>query len=59
VDTRTIPKDKRIRKARTLALREAVERFNHEDMGTEERLLLVERIKRLRKQVETESGVAL
>ena len=55
VDTTTIPKVERIRKARAVALKEAVERYNHADMGTEERLLLLERIRRLRK-IETGAG---
>ena len=55
MDTTTIPKVERIRKARAVALKEAVERYNHADMGTEERLLLLERIRRLRK-IETGAG---
>ena len=34
-------------------LREAVERFNHELMDDEERQLLLDRIKRLRRRIET------
>ncbi len=36
---------------RRMALREAVERFNHELMDDEERLRLFDRIKRLRAQL--------
>jgi hypothetical protein len=36
---------------RRTVLREAVERFNHELLADEERQLLLDRIRRLRKQV--------
>ncbi len=39
----------RKRIAREMALREAVDRFNHELLDDEERLLVLERIKRLQK----------
>jgi hypothetical protein len=47
--TTSVPKAERLRSARTLALKEAVERFNNELMDEEERQLLLDRIKRLRK----------
>ncbi len=46
---KSVPKDERKRTAKELALREAIERYEHEMMGDEERLLVLERIKRLRK----------
>jgi len=49
--TTSVAKSERLRAARTLALKEATERFNHEFLDAEERLLLLERIKRLRKQL--------
>jgi hypothetical protein len=48
--TTSVPKAERLRNARTLALKEAVERFNHELLDDEERQLLLDRIKRLRRQ---------
>ena len=47
--TTSVPKAERLRNARTLALKEAMDRYNHEILGVEERLMLLERIKRLRK----------
>jgi hypothetical protein len=47
--TTSLPKAERLRNARTLALKEAVERFNNELMDDEERQLLRDRIKRLRR----------
>ncbi len=41
----------RRRIAREMALREAVDRYNHELLGDEERLLVLERIKRLQKSL--------
>ena len=49
----TQPKAERLRTARTLALKEAEERFRHELMSDEERQLLLDRIRRLRRAVET------
>jgi hypothetical protein len=37
-------------------LREAVDRFNHELLDDEERMLLLDRIKRLRRQVVSSPG---
>jgi hypothetical protein len=45
----SVPKAERLRNARTLALKEAIDRYNHELLGDEERQLLLDRIKRLRK----------
>ena len=47
--TTSVPKAERLRIARTHALKEAVDRFNHELLDDEERLMLLERIKRLRR----------
>ncbi len=47
--TTSVPKEKRLRSARALALKEAVERFNNEPMDDEERQLLLDLIKRLHK----------
>jgi hypothetical protein len=47
----TQPKTERLRTARELALKEAIERFNHELSDDEERMLLLDRIKRLRRAV--------
>jgi len=44
--TTSVPKAKRLRKA---ALKAAVDRFNHELLPDEERMLLLDRIKRLRR----------
>jgi len=41
----------RKRLAREMALREAVDRYNHELMDDEERLLILERIRRLQKSL--------
>ncbi len=49
MDTTTLPKEKAERMARILA--EAVHRFKHELMEDEERLLLLDRIKRLKKRL--------
>ncbi len=45
--TTSVPKE-RLRIARAHALKEAIDRFNHELMDDEERQLLLDRIKRLR-----------
>ncbi len=45
----SVAKEERKRIARELALREAKDRYEHELMGDEERLLVLERIKRLKK----------
>ena len=47
--TTSVPEAERLKNARTLALKEAVDRFNHELMDDEERQLLLDRIRRLRK----------
>jgi hypothetical protein len=47
--TTSVPKAERLRNARGRALKEAVDRFNHELLDDEERLMLLERIKRLRR----------
>jgi hypothetical protein len=47
--TTSVPKAERLRTVRALALKEAVARFNHELLDDEERLMLLERIKRLRR----------
>ncbi len=39
------------RTTKELALKEAIDRFNHELMDDEERLLVLERIKRLKKSL--------
>ncbi len=48
---KSVPLDERKRTAKELALREAIDRFDHELLGDEERLLLLERIKRLKKSL--------
>jgi hypothetical protein len=55
VATTSVPKTERLRIARTHALKEAIERFNNELMDDEERMLLLDRIKRLRWAVETDA----
>jgi len=47
--TASVPKAERIRKAREHALKEAEERHRHELMDDEERQVLGDRIRRLRK----------
>jgi hypothetical protein len=47
----SVPTERRTRRI----LEEAVYRFNNELMGDEERMLLLDRIKRLRRAVETEA----
>jgi hypothetical protein len=47
----TQPKAERLRTARALALKEAIERFNRELMDDEERMILLDRIKRLKKSL--------
>jgi hypothetical protein len=46
--TTSVPKAERLRTVRALALKEAIDRYNHEFMDNEERLLLLDRIKRLK-----------
>jgi hypothetical protein len=48
--TASVPKAERLRTVRALALKEAIDLFNHELMDDEERQLLLVRIKRLRRQ---------
>ncbi len=45
----SVPKTERRQTARELALKEAIDRFNHELMDDEERLQVLDRIKRLKK----------
>ncbi len=47
--TVSVLKSERLRSAHTLALKEATNPYNHELMDDEERLLLLDRIRRLRK----------
>ncbi len=49
--TTSVDQATRKRIAREMALREAVDRYNHELMNDEERLLILERIKRLQKSL--------
>ncbi len=49
--TTSVPKAERLRTVRALALKEAIDRFNHELMDDEERQLLRDRIRRLRRNV--------
>lgn len=49
--TTSVPKAERLRNSRALALKEAIDRFNHELMDDEERLMLLERIKQLKKSL--------
>jgi hypothetical protein len=53
--TTSVSKTERLRSARACALKEAVERFNNELLPDEERMLLLDRIKRLRRTVETDA----
>ncbi len=45
----SVPKTERLQNARALALKEAKDRYNNELLDDEERLLVLERIKRLQK----------
>lgn len=47
----TIPKDRPARLRMVLILKEAEERYRHEIMGEEERLMLHERVIRLKKKL--------
>ena len=47
----SLAKAERLRTARELALQEAIDRYRHELMDDEERLVLLERIKRLKKSL--------
>ena len=49
--TTSVPKAERLRTVRALALKEAIDRFNYELMDDEERQLLRDRIRRLRRNV--------
>jgi hypothetical protein len=51
----TTPKAERLRTVRALALKEATERYNHELTDDEERQEVLDRIKRLRRAVETDA----
>jgi hypothetical protein len=48
----SVPKAERLRTARAHALKEAEERFHNELVPDEERMLLLDRIKRLRRAEE-------
>jgi Lhr-like helicase len=48
MDTKTILENAERDEARRTILREAIDRFNHELMDDEERMLLLDRIKKLR-----------
>jgi hypothetical protein len=54
--TTSVPKAERLRTVRALALKEAIDRFNHELMDDEERMLLLELTKRLRKALGAARG---
>jgi hypothetical protein len=47
----TQPKAERLRRARALAYEEALQRYSHELMDDEERLVLLDRIRRLKKSL--------
>jgi len=47
--TTSVPKEERLRIARTHAVKEAIARFNRELLDDEERMLLLDRIRRLRR----------
>jgi hypothetical protein len=49
MDTKRIPRKHYRDEVRRVVLREAEERYRHELMGDAERLMLLERIKRLRR----------
>jgi hypothetical protein len=49
VSTKRILREEAKREVKRTILREATQRFNHELMDDEERLMLLERIKRLRR----------
>ena len=55
MDSTSVPKTERLRTARAHALKEAIARFNNELMDDEERMLLLDRIRRLRRAVETDA----
>ena len=48
---KSLPKADRLRTARALALKEATDRYSHELMDYQERLLLLERIRRIKKSL--------
>ena len=47
----SLAKAQRLRNVRTLALQEATDRFNHELRDDQERLVLLERLRRLKKSL--------
>jgi hypothetical protein len=51
VDKTSVPKTERLQKVRALALKEAIDRFENELLPDEERMLLLDRIKRLRQRI--------
>jgi hypothetical protein len=48
---KTLPKALRLRRARALAYEEALHRYSNEMMGDEERMLLLDRIRRLKRSL--------
>jgi hypothetical protein len=57
VATTSVPKAQRLRSARALALKEAEERYRNELMEDEERMVLLDRIRRLRRAVEPNAEI--
>ena len=53
----SVAKNERMMRARSLALKEAEERFDNELMDDAERLVLLDRIRRLRRAVETNAEI--
>jgi hypothetical protein len=51
LSTTSVPKTERLRIARIHALKEAIDRFNHELLDYEERMILLDRIRRLKKSL--------
>jgi hypothetical protein len=51
LSTTSVPKTERLRIARKHALEEAIERFDNELMDDEERMVLLDRIRRLKKSL--------
>jgi hypothetical protein len=49
MDTTSLPKTERLRRVRARAYEEALQRYSHELLDDEERMLLLDRIKRLQK----------
>ncbi len=51
----SVPNAERLRTVRALALKEVIDRFNHELLDDAERQLLLDRIKRLRRELGIET----